>query len=53
MKGGFTIDRFIRSQTNASCLGEGESLTTVVRRSKFETKNFFSVFFKSNGPALK
>jgi [histone H3]-lysine36 N-dimethyltransferase SETMAR len=37
---------------NASWVGEGESPTTVVRRSKFEPKNLFSIFFKSNGPVL-
>ena len=35
-----------------SSQGEGESPTTVVSRSKFEAKNFFSIFFKSNGPVL-
>ena len=34
---------------NASCLGESESPTTVVRRSKFEGQSFFSTFFTSNG----
>ena len=34
---------------NASWLGEGESLTAVIRRSKFWTS---SIFFKSNGPVL-
>ena len=33
-------------------LGEGQSPTTVVRRSKFEGKNFFSICFKPNGPVL-
>ena len=37
---------------NASCLGEGQSPTTVVRRSKFEAKNSFFIFFKSNDPVL-
>ncbi|CAF4847578.1 unnamed protein product [Rotaria sp. Silwood1] len=37
---------------NASWVGEGESPTTVVRRSRFEPKNLFSIFFKSNGPVL-
>ena len=37
---------------NASCVGEGESPITVVRRSQFKAKNFFSIFFKSNGPVL-
>ena len=32
--------------------GESESPTTIVRQSKFEVKNFFSVFFKSNGFVL-
>ena len=31
---------------------EGESPTTVVRRSKFEPRNLFSIFFKSNDPIL-
>jgi histone-lysine N-methyltransferase SETMAR len=38
--------------TNASWIGEGQSPTTIVRRSKFEPKNLFSIFFKSNGPVL-
>ena len=38
--------------TNTSWVGEGESPTTVVRRSKFEPKTLFSIFFKSNGPVL-
>ena len=38
--------------TNTSCVGEGESPTTMVRRSKFEPKNVFSIFFKSNGAIL-
>jgi transposase len=41
-----------RKATNASWVGEGESLTTVVRRSKFEPKTLFSIFFKSNSPIL-
>ena len=52
MKGGFTIGRFITSQTNGSWLGEGESPITVVHRSKFEAKYFFSIFFKLNGSVL-
>ncbi|CAF4937247.1 unnamed protein product, partial [Rotaria sp. Silwood1] len=38
--------------TNATWIDEGESPTTIVRRSKFEPKNLFCIFFKSNGPAL-
>ena len=38
--------------TNASWLGQGESPTTIVRRNTFESKNFFSIFFKSNSPIL-
>jgi len=41
-----------RKSTNASWVAEGESPRTVVRRSKFEQKNLFSIFFKSNGPVL-
>ena len=41
MKRGFTIGRFITSKTNGSCLGEGKSPTTVVRRSKLKSKNLF------------
>ena len=37
---------------NASWLGECQSATPIVRRSKFEEKNSFSIFFKSNGPVL-
>ena len=36
---------------NLSCLGEGHSSTTVIRRSK-EGKNFFSIFFKWNNPVF-
>ena len=38
--------------TNATWLGQGESPTIIVRRSTFESKNFFSIFFKSNSPIL-
>ena len=41
-----------RKSTNASWVGEDESPTTIVRRGKFEPKNLFSIFFKSNGPVL-
>jgi len=41
-----------RKSTNASWVGEGESPTTIVRRGKFEAKNLFSIFLKSNGPVL-
>ncbi|CAF0880875.1 unnamed protein product [Rotaria sordida] len=41
-----------RKSTNASWVGEDESPTTIVRRGKFEPKNLFSVFFKSNSPVL-
>ncbi|CAF4619571.1 unnamed protein product, partial [Didymodactylos carnosus] len=41
-----------RKSTNASWVGEDELPTTIVRRGKFEPKNLFSVFFKSNGPTL-
>jgi len=40
------------TSTNASWVSEGESPTTIVRRSKFESKNLFCIFFKSNGPVL-
>ena len=52
MKCRFIISRFITSQKNASWLGEDQSTTTAVLRSKFEAKNFFSIFFKPNGPVL-
>ncbi|CAF3339055.1 unnamed protein product [Rotaria socialis] len=38
--------------TNKTWIGEGESPRTIVRRRKFERKNLFSIFFKSNGPVL-
>ncbi len=38
--------------TNKSWVGEGESPTTMVRRSTFEPKNLFCIFFKSNGSVL-
>ncbi|CAF1476432.1 unnamed protein product, partial [Didymodactylos carnosus] len=38
--------------TNKSWVGESESPTTMVRRRRFEPKNLFSIFFKSNGPVL-
>ena len=45
--------RTIRHKSeNASWLGQDESPTTVVRRSKFEGKNLFIIFFKSNGLVL-
>jgi [histone H3]-lysine36 N-dimethyltransferase SETMAR len=39
-----------RKSTNASWVSEGESPTTIVRRSKFEPKNLFCIIFKSDGP---
>ncbi|CAF4291724.1 unnamed protein product [Rotaria sp. Silwood2] len=41
-----------RKSTNASWVGEDESPTTIVRRGKFEPKNLFFIFFKSNGPVF-
>ena len=41
-----------RKSTNASRLGEDESPTTIVRRGKYEAKNLFSIFFKSNSSIL-
>ena len=41
-----------RKLANASWVGEGELPATIVRRSKFEPKNLFCIFFKSNGPVL-
>ena len=38
--------------TNKTWIGEGESPRTIVRRSRFEPKNLFSIFFKSNDPVL-
>ena len=52
MRRGFTIDRFITSQRTQAGLAQSESPATVVRRSKFEQKTLFSIFFKSNGPIL-
>ena len=37
---------------NASCLSQGQSLTTVACRRKFEAKNLFSICFKWNDPVL-
>ena len=46
-------DRQIHHKSkNASWLAEGKPPTAAVRRSKFEAKNLFSIFFKSNGPIL-
>jgi transposase len=39
--------------TNKSWVGEGESPTTMVRRTKFEPKNLFSVFFKRTPPPFR
>ena len=41
-----------RKQSNASWIGQGESPRTVVRRSQYEPKVLFSIFFKSTGPLL-
>ncbi|CAF1534414.1 unnamed protein product, partial [Rotaria sordida] len=38
--------------TNASWIGGDESLIPILRRSRFEPKTLFSIFFKSNGPVL-
>ncbi|CAM4960467.1 unnamed protein product [Rotaria socialis] len=38
--------------TNKTWIGDGESPRTIVRRRKFERKNLFSIFFKSNAPVL-
>ena len=38
--------------TNASWIAEGQSPTTIVRRGRFELKNLFCIFFKSNSPVL-
>ncbi|CAF3456117.1 unnamed protein product [Rotaria sp. Silwood1] len=46
------ISTTYENSTNATWIDEGESPTTIVRRSKFEPKNLFCIFFKSNGPAL-
>ncbi|CAF4930358.1 unnamed protein product [Rotaria socialis] len=52
MRRGFTIGRFITGQQKKTWIGEGESPRTIVRRRKFERKNLFSIFFKSNAPVL-
>jgi histone-lysine N-methyltransferase SETMAR len=44
--------RIGRKSSNAAWVGRGDPLPTVVRRSKFAPRAFFSVFFKSNGPVL-
>jgi histone-lysine N-methyltransferase SETMAR len=41
-----------RKSTNKSWVGEGETPTTIVRRSKFEPRTLFCIFFKSNSPVL-
>ncbi|CAF1409357.1 unnamed protein product, partial [Rotaria magnacalcarata] len=41
-----------RKSTNASWIAEGQSPATIVRRDKFEPKNLFCIFFKSNSPVL-
>lgn len=41
-----------RKQSNASWIGEDESPGTAVRRSRYEPKVLFSIFFKSTGPVL-
>jgi [histone H3]-lysine36 N-dimethyltransferase SETMAR len=41
-----------RKQSNASWIGQGENPRTVVRRSIYEPKVLFSLFFKSTGPLL-
>lgn len=41
-----------RKATNKSWVDEGELPTTMVRRSRFEPKRLFSIFFKSNGSVL-
>ena len=38
--------------TNASWIAEGQSPATIVRRGRFEPKNLFCIFFKSNSPVL-
>lgn len=39
-----------RKTSNASWRGEGEAPGTVVKRSQFENKTLFSVFFRTTGP---
>ena len=38
--------------TNASWIAEGQLPATIVRRGRFEPKNLFCIFFKSNSPVL-
>jgi len=39
-----------RKASNSQWIGEGERAKTVVRRSQYESKMLFSIFFRSNGP---
>jgi len=39
-----------RKASNSQWIGEGQKPKTVVRRSQYEPKMLFSIFFKSNGP---
>ena len=52
MRHGFTIGNPSHKSTNASCITEGESLTIVAGRDRFEPKTLFSIFFKSKGLVL-
>ena len=38
--------------TNTSWIAEGQSPATIVRQGRFEPKNLFCIFFKSNSPVL-
>ena len=49
MRRRLTIGRFIARQQMPAELGKMNHPTTTVRRGKFEEKNIFSIFFKSNG----
>jgi histone-lysine N-methyltransferase SETMAR len=39
-----------RKSSNASWVGEGEAPRTVVKRSQFDNKTLFSIFFRTTGP---
>jgi histone-lysine N-methyltransferase SETMAR len=39
-----------RKSSNASWVGEGEAPRTVVKRSTFDNKTLFSIFFRATGP---
>ena len=52
MSRGFIINNLVESQSHAVWVSRGDSPPTVVRQSRYASKTFFSIFFKSNGPLL-